>query len=123
MITGIVVIVVLSIGTDAALIATGVFPAHGQPMTDGLFLLATIYRTLYAILGSYLAARLAPDRPMAHALALGIVGLVVSILGAVTTWNTDTTAGLSWYPLALVVLALPPAWVGGRLREMQLHAR
>jgi hypothetical protein len=37
--------------------------------------------------GSYLAARLAPDRPMQHALVLGAVGLALSIAGAVGTWN------------------------------------
>ncbi|MGH9492683.1 MAG: hypothetical protein ACRD2K_04210 [Terriglobales bacterium] len=82
---GLVAIFVLSLGTDAALHGAGVFPAWGQPMSDALFLLATVYRTLYAILGSYLAARLAPDRPMQHALALGVVGLVLSTAGAVAT--------------------------------------
>lgn len=43
---------------------------------------SVLYRTVYNIAGCYIAARLAPDRPMAHSLALGIVGLVVSTAGS-----------------------------------------
>jgi hypothetical protein len=57
---GVLVIVVLSIGTDVALHAAGVFPASGERMPDALLLLATAYRSVYAIAGSYIAARLAP---------------------------------------------------------------
>ena len=35
------------------------------------------------IASSYIATRLAANRPMGHALALGVLGLVVSIVGAV----------------------------------------
>ncbi len=114
-------VIILSIGTDVALGALGVFPSLGQPMGDGRLLLATIYRTAYAIAGGYIAARLAPDRPMRHALILGTLGLIVSIAGAVATWNQAPALGHEWYPLSLVVLALPPAWLGGMLREKQLR--
>jgi hypothetical protein len=60
---------------------------------------------------------------MAHALVGGLVGLVVSIVGAAVTWNKGPAFGPHWYPLALVVLAIPQAWAGGRLRLMQLPAR
>jgi hypothetical protein len=112
---GLVAGIVLSIGTDVVMHATGVFPPLGQPMSDGLFLLATAYRTVYSIAASYIAARLAPDHPMQHALVLGAVGFVVCILGAVTTWSRGPEFGPHWYPLALVVLAMPSAWLGGIL--------
>ncbi len=51
------------------------------------------------------------------------MGLAVSIVGAVATWNRGPAFGPHWYPLALVVLAIPQAWAGGRLRELQLRAR
>ena len=114
---GFLVVVVLSLGTDLALHATGVFPPWGQPMSDALFLLATAYRTLFAILGSYVTARLAPHRPMKHALAGGLVGVVLSTVGAVATWDRGPAFGPRWYPLALVATAMPCAWAGGRLRE------
>jgi surface polysaccharide O-acyltransferase-like enzyme len=120
---GLFVIIILSSATDMALHASGIFPPFGQPMADGLFLLATAYRIVYGVAGSYLAARLAPDRPMQHALALGVVGLAISIAGAAATWNAGPTFGPKWYPLAVIAIALPCAWAGGRLREMQVRAR
>lgn len=75
---GFVVVVVLSIGTDAAMHATHVFPPMGQApsdrqMTDSLFLLATAYRTIYQIAGSNITAWLAPHRPMQHALVADLL--------------------------------------------------
>jgi len=107
---------VLSIGTDAVLHAAGVFPPWGQRMTDGLFVLATAYRTVFNTLGCYVAARLAPDRPMGHALSLGVLGLVLSLVGLVVTWNKGPEFGPHWYPIVLAVLVMPSAWVGGKLR-------
>ena len=122
-VAGFVVVVVLSLGTDIVLHATGIFPPWGQPMSDALFLLATVYRTAYCIAGSYIVARLAPDRPMRHALVLGVVGLAVSTAGAGATWDKGPEFGPHWYPAALIVTAIPCAWLGGRLRMMQLHTR
>ena len=110
--------IILSIATDAALVAAGVFPPLTQPdsFTTPLLLFATLYRNVYGVAGSYLTAHLAPDHPMGHALVLGVMGLAASIAGAVTMWGY----GPGWYPLALVALAMPAAWAGGKLRVMQL---
>jgi hypothetical protein len=116
---GFVVTVVLSIATDMLLHKAGVFPALGQLMSNSMLLLATAYRAAYGVLGSYVAARFAPNRPMLHALVLGAIGLVVSVLGAAVTWNREAEFGPHWYPLALVLLAMPQAWLGGKIREMQ----
>jgi len=120
---GIVAVVILSLGTDIVLHAVGVFPPWGQPVGDNPLLLATIYRTVYSVVGSYITARLAPDRPMQHTLAGGVVGLVVSIAGLAVTWNKGPAFGPHWYPLALIALAMPCAWAGGTLRETQLQER
>jgi hypothetical protein len=120
---GFVAVFVLSLGTDVVLHSTGVFPPWGERVSDPLLLLATVYRTVYCIAGSYVAARLAPNRPMAHALALGVVGLIASTAGALLTWNKGPAFGPHWYPVALIVTAIPCAWLGGRLRIMQLHTR
>jgi hypothetical protein len=123
LLAGLLAVVILSIGTDMAFRVAGVFPPPGQSMTDTLFVLATVYRSIYSIAGSYIAARLAPDRPMAHALALGVVGLAVCVSGAAATWNRGAEFGPRWYPLALIALALPCAWVGGKIFGAKSPAR
>ena len=120
---GIVVGIAITLGTDEILHIAGVFPPWGQSMVgyDGALALATGYRVVYGVLGSYIMARLAPNRPMLHALIGGVIGVIASTVGAVTTWNGGPAFGPHWYPIALIVTALPCAWVGGKLRVMQLR--
>jgi hypothetical protein len=115
---GFVAGVVLSLGTDLGLHAVGLWPSLGRPMSGHLLLFATVYRTIYGIVGAYIVARLAPFRPLEHALIGGAIGTVLSITGAAATWNRGL--GPHWYPVALIFVALPSAWVGGRLRLAQL---
>ncbi len=121
---GMVVGIILTLGTDIVLHAIHVFPPWGASMAgfEGALLLATAYRAVYGVMGSYIIARLAPDRPMLHALVGGFIGLAVSIVGAAVTWNKGPAFGPHWYPLALIVLAMPQAWAGGKLYEMRLGA-
>lgn len=112
LLAGFAAVVVASLVTDAVFHMVGVYPANGQAMNEvGDNLLALSYRLAFGALGSYVAARLAPARPMLHALILGGVGTVLATLGVVATWNMDM--GPHWYPISLVVTALPMAWVGG----------
>jgi hypothetical protein len=113
---GLVAVVVLSLGTDQVLHMLRVYPPWGQPMHEpGLNLLALAYRIAYAVLGSYLAARLAPRNPMRHALVLGVIGSALSLAGAIAAIPMDL--GPSWYPIALVATAMPCAWLGGALHR------
>ena len=114
-------VVVLSLLADAVFHLSGVFPASGRAMNElGDNLLALSYRMAFGAFGSYVAARLAPARPMLHALILGAVGTALALLGVVTTWNMNL--GPHWYPIALVVTALPMAWVGGVLHRPRTAA-
>src|SRR5258706_13200249 len=112
-VAGLLVIVVVTTLVDIVLHATGVFPPMGQPIGDALALLATFYRIVISVGGAWLTARLAPDKPMKHAMILGCVGVVLGVAGAVATWNLGL--GPRWYPIALVVLAIPQCWLGGRI--------
>jgi hypothetical protein len=112
---GFFVTALLSIGTDALLHALGVFPPWGQPMSDTLFVLATMYRVVFTVAGGYLTARLAPERPMRHVIVLGCIGVVAATLGVALTWNSGPELGPKWYPVLLVVTALPCVWLGGRM--------
>jgi hypothetical protein len=114
-VAGAVAGIVVTLATDVVLHKAGVFPPLGQTTGDAPLLLATAYRTVYGVAGSYLTARLAPNRPMMHALILGAIGTLASIVGAVVTWNKGF--GAHWYPVALVVLAMPQSWLGGKFGE------
>lgn len=121
-VAGVATGIVLEIGTDMALRAAGIFPPVDQRMSGALFVLATAYRTAFGILGAYITARLAQDRPMRHALILGGLGLVATVAGVVATWDKGPEFGPKWYPIGLAVLAMPQSWLGGRLREKQIDA-
>jgi hypothetical protein len=113
---GLLAIFVLSLGTDQLLHMLEVYPPWGQPMhetSDNLLALA--YRIVYSIFGCYLAARFAPRNPMRHALILGAIGFVLSLVGAIAASELDL--GPLWYPIALVIIAFPCAWVGGALNR------
>ncbi len=114
-IAGILVGALLSVATDFALHAAGIAPALGQRFSNALLLLATFYRTVYGVLGSYICARLAPILPMRHSIILGCLGLAANIAGAVLTWNAGAAFAPHWYPITLIVLALPTAWLGARI--------
>lgn len=109
---GFAAVVVASLAADTVFHMLGVYPPGRQPMNEvGDNLLALSYRCVFGALGSYIAARLAPSRPMTHAMILGAVGTAVATLGVAATWNLDL--GPRWYPIALAVTALPCAWIGG----------
>ena len=112
--------IAVTLGTDFALHAMKVFPPWDQRVPDGLLALATFYRTVYCVAAAYLSGRLAPYRPVLHAMVGGVVGFLVNIAGTVATWNGGPAYEAHWYPIALIVLALPSSWLGGFLRERQI---
>ena len=71
---GILLIVLLDTGTDMILQKLGIFPSASAPFNiTWMVLLASSYRTGFAIIGSWAAAAFAPSRPMFHALVIGIL--------------------------------------------------
>ena len=116
-VAGVLVIIIGSTLVDILLHLAGVFPPAGQPIDHAQALLATAYRIVISVGGAWLTARLAPGRPMRHALILGCVGVLLGLVGLAVTWNLGL--GPRWYPIALVVLAIPQCWAGGRIYEMR----
>ena len=117
LIAGILVIIVVTTLVDILLHVVGVYPPMGEPLDDRLALVATSYRIVIGIAGAWLTARLAPGRPMTHAMILGYLGVVLALVGLAATWNAGL--GPRWYPIALVVLAIPQCWAGGKIYEMR----
>jgi hypothetical protein len=102
---------IVTTAVDMVFHATGVYPPWDQRMSDPLFVLAASYRVVFNIGGCYLAAKLAPDFPMRHALAIGVIGLFLSTAGAIAMWDK----GPAWYSILNIAIALPCAWAGGKL--------
>jgi hypothetical protein len=93
--------VVLSLAVDQFLHMVEVYPPWGVPMEEtGDNLLALSYRIVFGVLSGYIAARLAPRAPLS---LLGLAAAMQMGLGPI------------WYPAALVIVALPCAWLGGKL--------
>jgi hypothetical protein len=118
-VVGFIVIGFLAFGTDAVIKATvpGVFDANNRVDSLAWLLAIQAYVFVFATFGCWLAARLAPNRPMRHALILGVLGLVFNIAGAAAMWDTAP----AWFHIVGIALVMPAAWLGGRIREKQLE--
>jgi len=114
--------IVLSVGTDWGLHFIGLVPApaRNERWPNQLLLLAAVYRSIYGVIASFIIAWLAPNRPMGHSLLAGALGTLLSALGAAAMWSN--TVGQHWYSLALVLTAIPTAWIGAKLRLMQFQS-
>ncbi len=89
---GLITVIVLSVGVDALLHATKVFPPPDQPMySTSLLMLALSYRAVFTAVGGYVTARLAPRAALTHVVVLAGVGLVLGLLA----WRTGRL-GPSW---------------------------
>ena len=114
-VAGVLFIIVVTTLVDVALHATNVFPPMGQPMDDRHALIALSYRIIIGIAGAWITARLAPQKPMKHAMILGGIGTALGLVGVLGTWNMGL--GPRWYAISLAVLAIPQCWLGGKLFE------
>ncbi len=112
---GLLFIIGMTTVVDIVLHVVKVYPSMDQPLTHKLAVLATAYRIIISVGGAWLTARLAPAKPMKHALVLGGIGTLLGLIGVLVTWNKGL--GPHWYPIALAVLAIPQCWVGGRIYE------
>lgn len=113
---GLVFIIITHTATDAILEGAGVLPKGNLFVGTGLILIVLGYRAVFSFIGCYLTAKLAPRHPMKHALVLGLIGLVLSSIGAIVAADL----GPAWYAWTLAVIALPIAWLGGKLYEQRM---
>jgi hypothetical protein len=120
---GFLVVFVLSLAADFTMYALHIAPNPGQRMSNPLLGVAFTYRAVFAVLGSYLTARLAPFGPMLHAMIGGAIGFCIGLAGVVFTWNSPQAAGAHWYPIAVAVVAIPAAWIGGKLYREKMPVR
>ena len=112
---GLVVTIVLSTGVDILVVKTGIFPAKSAENTDMHWAIITAYRAVISIFGCWVTARLAPSRPMMHALIAGGIGMALAVMGAIFAWGKGPEFGPHWYAIAVALTALPCAWIGGKM--------
>lgn len=109
-VAGMVTVVVLSEGTDFVVVKLGLLSFTGPDLTAP-FAIAAVYRSIAAVVGGFVTAKLAPSAPMTHAVILGAIGTALALMGVIMNLSMPAL----WYPIALVVTALPCSWLGGKL--------
>jgi len=103
---------ILAVATASAALAFDTL----SPGTMARFAVAVLAVDLaYGVAGGYLAARLGRVAPLASAVAVGVLGVMLSMVA-----TAGATPG--WYPLALQLLLVPATSVGGWMRARQLAA-
>ena len=112
-VAGFLFIGVCATGADLALKAglPESFGPGGRVDSVPLLLFMQGYVALFAITGCWLAAHLAPNHPMRHALILGALGFVFNIVGISQMWDTAP----AWFHVMSLALVMPYAWFGGWL--------
>lgn len=113
---GMIFIGVTHSAVDRILEGLGIFTPPTQRFdTPWMLVTATIYRTVLSLIGCFITGALAPSRPMLHALILGVIGFVMSAIGTIVAVKYDLSP--AWYPIALVAVSIPCAWIGGKVAE------
>ena len=113
---GLAFIVISHTAVDKILEGLGIFPPPDKGLhVSWMLALALTYRVLLSIAGCYFTARLAPSRPMVHALILGAIGVLGSTAGIPMAMSQNLSP--VWYPVSLAILSLPCAWIGGKLAD------
>jgi hypothetical protein len=112
---GLLVNIVVVGALEQVLRATGIFPSMGQPMADQQWAIALANRVVFAVVGGWLTARLAPAGPMRHVVVLGGIETVLSVLFVLINWNKGPEFGPHWFGISVAITCVPLAVLGGML--------
>ncbi len=102
----------------ATLVASKVLP---EPTTTYLVLNLS-YSLVFAVIGGYVTARIAPHSPLIHAGALAAIFLFVSFAASLLSAAAETAAFIaqpSWYPFVVALLGAGGVVVGGFVYQQQ----
>jgi hypothetical protein len=107
--TAFIITSVLSTGVDHIFHITGIYPPYGEPMYDtGLLLLASTYRFVFQVIGSYVMAIVAEEKAMKAAWIMGTLGAIFWLAGAFFMKGL----GPVWYPVLGALLTFPSVLLG-----------
>jgi heme A synthase len=97
------------------------FPESYRPENIGWVVFNVIYGCAFAVLGGYVVAWLAPSRPMAHALVLGVLmalfALLTSYAVSMSPPSPEYANQPGWYYPVLAVTVLPSIVMGAWLQQ------
>jgi hypothetical protein len=118
---GLVTMYLLCVLTDKLLVAAHLLPSPDEHRPHTLAYLAIViaYCAVYTLVGGYVTARLAPIRPAAHAVVLGVLGMALSTLGTMNNWQI----GNGWNAITLVGEGIPLCWAGALIWTQLLRPR
>jgi hypothetical protein len=118
---GFILIGILGFGTDAIMHAMSpwAYDERGGTSNIAILLVSMLYSAVYGLVGCYVAARLAPSKPMKHALILGLIGVVAAGAANMALWGHVP----AWWAITNWLLVMPLAWLGGRLREKEIAGK
>jgi hypothetical protein len=118
---GLLTLAVLCVLTDALLVAIHLLPSPQAQHPYALVSLGVVifYCTVYSLVGGYVTARLAPTRPVAHAVVLGMLGMALSTLGTMNSWQI----GNGWNAITLVAEGIPLCWLGALIYTQIVKAK
>ncbi|MES2681486.1 MAG: hypothetical protein V4635_16435 [Bacteroidota bacterium] len=121
-ILGFSITLVLTRGTDILLENTGIFPTVEQQQKFGfnilwMNLVAISYRIVFTIAGGFITVKLSASKPIRNIMILGITGTMIAIAGNLVVSQIPEMADVLplWFSIALVIIAYPSVWIGGRL--------
>ena len=114
-ISGFIVITLLSLGADAVImnLSPELFTGDGSTKNFVPLIFALLYSCFFYAAGGYVTAWIAQRFEVLHAFALALLLLVMTILATVQMFDTAPL----WWHLAILILIIPSVMIGGYLRS------
>ena len=101
----------LSMLTDFLLESIGVLPNPEKGLFEtGAIILVLCYRGIYTVLAGVIIAKLAPRKPMLHAMILGAIGVVITLLAISSPAFAEKSR--LWFGYTLIAITVPCLWLG-----------
>lgn len=121
LVVGVAFTIVATLLVDTLLRTYDVFPSADLPMSTQSAVLALAYRVAIGFVAGQIAAAISPWNFSTHAVILGLAVIVANLFGIATIWNRGI--GPQWYPIAILVLAIPQSVAGAKTYEWRRNNR
>jgi len=111
-----VVITLLSMLTDYLFESIGVLPNPQKGLFETwAILLVLFYRGVYTIFAGFIVAKLALNKPLLHAIILGIIVTLITVMAASSPSFAEKAP--LWFGFTLAAITIPCLWLGVRINQ------